>query len=248
LQFARQDKKVFFSSPIDPYLHQVQAIRKLYEGRNVIVATGTGSGKSFAFGIPIISTAMKLKEQGITGIKAVIVYPMNALANNQYDDFSERLQQSGLTIARYTGDTKTNPDQARSLYKTLTGREEPFDCEVLSRVEIQNAPPDILMTNYVMLELLLTRFEDRTLFRHQGVLKYLVLDEVHTYSGKQGADVAALTRRLKQHTGTIGSLTCIGTSATVESGEGESAQEAVSGFACDLFGETFNPEDVVGET
>nr|MBC8505150.1 DEAD/DEAH box helicase [Chloroflexota bacterium] len=226
----------------------VGAIRKLHQGRNVIVATGTGSGKSFSFGIPIVSTAIEMKAQGIQGIKAVIVYPMNALANNQYDDFSERLQQSGLKIARYTGDTKVSPEVALAQYKTLTDREEPWDCEVLSRKEIQDNPPDILMTNYVMLELLLTRFEDRTLFRHQGVLKYLVLDEVHTYSGKQGADVAALIRRLKQHTGTIGELTCIGTSATVESGEGESAQDAISQFASDLFGEEFTAEDVVGES
>jgi len=186
LRFARQDKKDLNSPAINPYRHQVEAIRKLKQGRNVIVATGTGSGKSFGFGIPIASTALRMKAQGIQGIKAVIVYPMNALANNQYDDFSERLQQSGLKIARYTGDTKVDPETALSQYKTLAGREEPWDCEVLSRKEIQDNPPDILMTNYVMLELLLTRFEDRTLFRHQGVLKYLVLDEVHTYSGKQG--------------------------------------------------------------
>ncbi len=248
LKFARSEKNDPNSAPISPYLHQIEAIRTLHQGGNVIVATGTGSGKSFAFGIPIVSTALKLKERGVKGIKAVIVYPMNALANNQYDDFTERLHRSGLRIGRYTGDTKTNPEKALALYQTLTGRKVPYDCEVLSRAEIQADPPDILMTNYVMLELLLTRFEDRTLFRHQGVLKYLVLDEVHTYSGKKGADVAALIRRLKQHTGTIGKLTCIGTSATVESGEDESAQEAISGFASELFGETFPPADVVGET
>lgn len=248
LKFARIDKADLASAPIKPYHHQVQAIRKLHQGRNVILATGTGSGKSFGFGLPIVSTALKMKAQGVQGIKAVIIYPMNALANNQYDDFSARLHQSGLTIARYTGDTKSSPADALNEYKHQTKREQPYDCELLSREEIQRNPPDILMTNYVMLELLLTRFEDRTLFRHQGVLKFLVLDEIHTYSGKQGADVAALIRRLKQHTGTIGKLTCIGTSATVESGEGETAQHAVSRFASDLFGEEFLPEDVVGES
>ncbi|MBW6475260.1 MAG: DEAD/DEAH box helicase, partial [Anaerolineaceae bacterium] len=228
LRFARQAKEQPESPPIRPYVHQTTAIRKIHAGKNVILATGTGSGKSFGFGLPIVSTALRLKAEGVRGVKAVIVYPMNALANNQYDDFSERLDQSGLTIGRYTGDTKNNPDEALSEYQRLTGRDAPYECEVLSRKEIQDNPPDILMTNYVMLELLLTRFEDRTLFRHQGVLQFLVLDEVHTYSGKRGADVAALIRRLKQHTGTIGKLTCIGTSATVESGEGESAQEAVA--------------------
>jgi len=247
LPFARQQKDKPESPPITPYYHQTQAIRKIMAGGNVILATGTGSGKSFGFGLPIVSTALHQKSQGIHGIKAVIVYPMNALANSQYDDFSQRLEGSGLTIGRYTGDTKNNPEVALNEYKYLTKRDKPYDCELLSRKEIQDNPPDILMTNYVMLELLLTRFQDRTLFRHEGVLQFLVLDEIHTYSGKQGADVAALIRRLKQHTGTIGKLICIGTSATVESSEDESAQEAVAHFASELFGEPFDAENVVGE-
>ncbi len=247
LKFARSKIDQPDSAPIEPYEHQVQAIRKLHQGHNLILATGTGSGKSFGFGIPIVSRALEMKARGIKGIKAVIIYPMNALANNQYDDFSARLDGSGLTIARYTGDTKSSPEDALNDYRFLTKRENPYSCELLSRKEIQDNPPDILMTNYVMLELLLTRFEDRTLFRHQGVLQFLVLDEIHTYKGKQGADVAALIRRLKQHTGTIGKLTCIGTSATVESAGGESSQEAVAHFASNLFGETFRAEDVVGE-
>lgn len=247
LRFARQAIKDEQSPPIEPYVHQTETFRKIHAGNNVILATGTGSGKSFGFGLPIVSTALQMKARGIKGIKAVIIYPMNALANNQYDDFSARLDKSRLTIAKYTGDTKTKPEDALNEYRRLTKREQPYDCELLSRKEIQDNPPDILMTNYVMLELLLTRFDDRTLFRHQGVLKYLVLDEIHTYTGKQGADVAALIRRLKQHTGTIGELTCIGTSATVESGSDESAQEAVARFASDLFGEPILPENVVGE-
>ncbi len=247
LKFARSKIDQPDSAPIEPYEHQVQAMRKLQQGHNVILATGTGSGKSFGFGIPIVSRALEMKARGIKGIKAVIIYPMNALANNQYDDFSARLDGSGLTIARYTGDTKSSPEDALNDYRFLTQREKPYSCELLSRKEIQDNPPDILMTNYVMLELLLTRFEDRTLFRHQGVLQFLVLDEIHTYKGKQGADVAALIRRLKQHTGTIGKLTCIGTSATVETAGGESSQEAVAHFATSLFGETFQADDVVGE-
>ena len=138
-------------------------------------------------------------------------------------------------------------DQALQRYRESTGRAQPYDSEVLSRAEIQQNPPDILMTNYVMMELLLTRFEDRTLFANPDVLQFLVLDEVHTYSGKRGADVAVLIRRLKQHTHTAGRLRCIGTSATVESGAQESAAQAVSGFASALFGEPFSPADVISE-
>lgn len=237
------------SSPIEPYRHQTAAVWQILDGRNVVVATGTGSGKSFAFGIPIVSEALCAREAaGPSGIKAVIVYPMNALANSQYDDFAARLHGSGLTIARYTGDTPSSEGEALDQYKRATGREAPYDSEVLSRERIQAEPPDILMTNYVMLELLLTRFEDRKLFATPGVLGFLVLDEVHTYTGKRGADVAALIRRLKQHTGTTGTLRCIATSATVESTGETSAKEAVADFATRLFGEPFTTEHVVTES
>ncbi len=243
----RRDVSDPASTPYPPYRHQTEAIRQIAAGHNVVVATGTGSGKSFAFGIPIISEALRMRDRGIAGIKAVIVYPMNALANSQYDDFAHRLHGSGLRLARYTGDTATSPKEAMDRYTRATGRARPYDSEVLSREEIQHQPPDILMTNYVMLELLLTRFEDRQLFAAPGVLQFLVLDEVHTYTGKRGADVAALIRRLKQHTGTVGALRCIATSATVESAGAVSAAEAVADFAQRLFGEPFTAANVVTE-
>ncbi|HYN44437.1 MAG TPA: DEAD/DEAH box helicase [Candidatus Limnocylindrales bacterium] len=239
------------AEPVSPYKHQSDAIRSLLaDGANTVVTTGTSSGKSFTFYMPIVSECLKMKDAGLAGIKAVIVYPMNALANSQYEDMTNRLHNSGLRIALYSGDTKNSPDDAKSTFFETTGRKEPWDSEVLSRQEIQDNPPDILLTNYVMLELLLTRFEDRTLFppEHRGRLKFLVLDEVHTYSGKKGADVACLIRRLKQHTGTIGSIRCIGTSATVQSAEGEDARELIAGFAKDLFGEPFSKEHIIGET
>ena len=253
------------SLPIRPYRHQSAAIRRVLAGQNVVVSTGTGSGKSFCFGIPIVSECLRLHGQGVVGIKALIVYPMNALANSQYDDFARRLHGTGLRIALYTGDTRYAPAEALEQYRRATGRNLPYDSEVLSRQEIQESPPDILMTNYVMLELLLTRFEDRRLFAAPGALRFLVLDEVHTYTGKRGADVAALTRRLKQHTGAIGQLRCIATSATVESdsppkrlglseaeglgeGPGVGANAAVADFVHKLFGEPFAAENVVTES
>jgi len=172
---------------------------------------------------------------------------MNALANSQYDDFARRLRGTRLRIALYTGDTASSPGEALEQDRSATGREAPYDSEVLSRQEIQQHPPDILMTNYVMLELLLTRFEDRRLFAAPGVLRFLVLDEIHTYTGKRGADVAALIRRLKQHTHTVGALRCIATSATVESSDSGGAAAAVAEFATRLFGEPFSPEHVVTE-
>lgn len=238
------------SSPIvELYRHQSEAIRNISSGKNTVIATGTGSGKSFCFGIPIINECLHLRDQGVKGVKAIIVYPMNALANSQYDEFAARLAGSGLKIALYTGDTKNSRKEARAGYQDLTGRKEPYDSELLSREEIKANPPDILLTNYVMLEYILTRFEDKEIFpaENMGVLRFLVLDEVHTYTGKQGADVAYLIRRLKQHTGTAGDLLCIGTSATVQSTEGEDASVAISAFATRLFGEEFEPSSVITE-
>jgi len=234
---------------ISPYQHQSSAVRHLLEGEaNIIVATGTGSGKSFCFGIPIIHECLRLKDQAVRGIKAVIIYPMNALANSQYDDFAKRLAGSGLKIGLYTGDTDTSNEDALDNYRKTFDR-EPLDSEIISRDQIRDTLPDILMTNYVQLELLLTRFDDKKLFppENAGVLKFLVLDEVHTYSGKQGADVACLIRRLKQHTGTMGKLRCIGTSATVQSDEGEDAEKEIAAFAEKLFGEPFTRQTVIGE-
>jgi len=237
--------------PIQPYRHQSDAIRTIVgqPGHNTIIATGTGSGKSFCFGIPIVSECLRLRDQGVRGIKAIIIYPMNALANSQYDDFARRLAGSGLKLALYTGDTFTSPEAALEAFRTVTGREQPFDSEIISREEIRSTLPDILMTNYVMLELLLTRFEDRILFPpgHAGVLRFLVLDEVHSYTGKRGADVACLIRRLKQHTRTTGQLRCIATSATVQSGEGEDAEALIADFATRLFGEPFSRQQVITE-
>jgi len=248
--------KCFTSDPenenspvVELYRHQSEAIRSIVSGKNTIIATGTGSGKSFCFGIPIISECLRLKDKGVKGVKAIIVYPMNALANSQYDDFSFRLKGSGLKIALYTGDTKNSRKEALNDHLSLTGRKDPYDSELISREEIKETPPDILLTNYVMLEYILTRFRDKEIFpeANLGVLKFLVLDEVHTYTGRQGADVAYLIRRLKQHTRTVGELLCIGTSATVQSTEGENASVAISDFATNLFGEEFEPSAVITE-
>lgn len=234
--------------PIHPHHHQSAAVRAVVGGHNTVVATGTGSGKSFCFAMPIVSEALRMQGQGIKGIKAVIIYPMNALANTQYDEFAQRLAGSGLRIGIYTGSTPYSEAEGIKQHQETYGR-SPLNSEVVSREQIQSNPPDILITNYVQLELLLTRFEDRKLFPavQKGVLRFLVLDEIHTYTGMRGADVACLIRRLKQHTGTIGSLRCIGTSATVESGEGEDAQEAIAQFAADIFGEPFTAEHVITE-
>jgi len=243
------------SGPISPFLHQEQAVRHVMEGRNTAVTTGTGSGKSFTFYIPIVSTALTLaKDRDHNAFRspiAVIIYPMNALANSQYEDIAARLAGSGLNVCNYTGTLKSTGEGAMKDFKELTGREMPYDSEVIDRETLHANGCDILLTNFKMLEYALVRRLDAALFEtlsKGGRLQFLVLDEMHSYSGHQGADMALLVRRFKARTGTTGSLRCIGTSATVDSGNPEEAKAAIAHFAGRLFGEPFEPESVITET
>ncbi len=251
--FKLRDSKTGKEFIIHPHYHQQQAIEIVAgKGENMVVTTGTGSGKSLCFEIPIVNYCLKTRDEGKKGIKAIIIYPMNALANSQYEELSKKLGGSGLKIGLYTGDTDVAPEGALEKYKDIFGPDAvPNDSEVISRVEMKKNPPDILLTNYVQLELLLTRLEDKPLFREEFKenLKFLVLDEIHTYSGKQGADVAFLIRRLKQRTNTNNKLICIGTSATMVSDKAsDDSAAAVAEFASRMFGESFKPENVVTET
>jgi len=238
---------------IHPYFHQQQSIEiAVKKQQNLIVTTGTASGKSLCFEIPIINYCLNKKVEGQRGIKAIIIYPMNALANSQYYELAKKLNGTGLKIGIYTGDTKADKDTALQSYRDIFGQDaQPNDSEIISRLEMQLNPPDILITNYVQLELLLTRLEDRGLFPegYRENLKFLVIDELHTYRGKKATDVAFLIRRLKQRTNTSGNLICIGTSATmVSEKEGVNSDEVVAEFATKFFGEKFLPENVVKET
>lgn len=165
------------------------------------------------------------------GIQAIVVYPMNALCNSQYGELEKFLRlgfdkgKEPVRFARYTG----QDDQAR-------------------RDEIASNPPDILLTNYVMLELLLTRPFERKIVEAAAGLKFLVLDELHTYRGRQGADVAMLVRRVREAC-QAKSMLCIGTSATMASG-GTFAeqQQQIANVATRLFGTEVRTENVIGET
>ena len=230
-----------YTPDLRPYRHQSDAVARVLADRNVVVATGTGSGKSFAFYVPVVSAALRARAEGRAGVKAILVYPMNALANAQYEELASILEGSGLRVCNYTGDLRAMHEDALKDFAELFGRPVPLDSEVIDRETLRNEGADILVTNFMMLELALTRWEDRKLFPFERMdgLSTLVLDEVHTYSGRQGADVACLIRRFKEHTGTSG-LRCIATSATVDSSGDEDAADAIARFAQALFGEPFD--------
>ncbi len=220
------------------YKHQELAIRKIKDGENVIVATGTGSGKTESFLIPIIDYIIRNPSE--EGVKAIIVYPMNALANDQYSRLKDLLKGTKISFGIYTSATPTEEEKRPP---------SAIENERATREEIQKHPPDILITNYAMLEYLLIRKEDTKIFRHHN-LKFIVMDEVHTYSGARGTEIAMLLRRVKEHT--LGDrlhtrkIIHIGTSATIAEGEKEKSQ--VVAFAESFFGAEFHKDSIIFES
>ncbi|MCL4861282.1 MAG: DEAD/DEAH box helicase [Caldilineaceae bacterium] len=218
------------SKPLRLHQHQADAVDAAASGDNYVLTTGTGSGKSLAYIIPIVDFV--LRQGSGQGIRAIVVYPMNALANSQQKELEKFLIEGSpagrppVTFRRYTGQEKEE-----------------------ERQEILANPPDILLTNYVMLELLLTRPRDHQIVAaFAGRLQFLVLDELHTYRGRQGADVALLVRRVREISNNP-QLQCVGTSATLAgSGSFSEQQQQVADVATRLFGAPVKPERIIGET
>lgn len=218
--------------PMRLYRHQVEAIEAARTGDNYVLTTGTGSGKSLSYIVPCVDHILRYGSG--KGIKAIIVYPMNALANSQELELRKFLchgygDKPPVTFRRYTGQ---EGEQARQ--------------------EIVDNPPDILLTNYVMLELILTRPYEKKLVAAAKGLQFLVFDELHTYRGRQGADVAMLIRRLHNAItapGIKSSLQCVGTSATLAGpGTFKEQQREVAQVASKLFGAEVMPHRVIVET
>jgi hypothetical protein len=226
------------------YVHQEKAIRKLASGRNVIVATGTGSGKTEAFLLPILDSLLRERESGTlqqSGVRALLLYPMNALANDQLGRLRELLQAfPDVTFGRYVGDTSHTQGQGRSAHRRRFGV-DPLPNELVSREVMQARPPHILLTNFAMLEYLLLRpfeaaFFDGPTGEHW---RFLVLDEIHVYDGAKGAEMAMLLRRVRDRVNgsESGQLRCIGTSATL--GKGREDAPRLIQFGERIFGEPF---------
>jgi len=241
------------------YKHQEEAIRRVFQGHNVVVATGTGSGKTEAFLYPILLHLYQEFKAGklYPGVRALILYPMNALANDQRERLGEickRLEEGNapfrFTFGQYIGETPEDENDSRRHAGDHMADRLPG--ELVLRSEMRSTPPHILLTNYSMLEYLLLRPDDSPLFDngHARWWTFLVLDEAHQYRGSRGIEMALLLRRLKRRLregGRLDPFRCIATSATLVGGEGDRA--AVAKFASDLFGEEFREEEVIlGET
>lgn len=248
---------------IRPYGHQAKAYARL-TSKNLgpdrprplptLVTTGTGSGKTEAFLHPILDHVVRARREGVTGTKALILYPMNALADDQAQRLTKLLTTDpalrNVTAGIYTG----NQSGSRT---TVSAKGL-----ITDRAVLRDSPPDILLTNYKMLDQLLLRQSDQRLWERSATsLQYLVLDEFHTYDGAQGTDVALLLRRLgialkswwpadhpdmtdEDRQRPLGRLTPVATSATLGDGD----PTAMLHFAHTVFGETFGAECVVTES
>ena len=243
LPFQKGRNRSFFehvSLGRPPYLHQELAFSRLSGPRPepTLVATGTGSGKTECFLLPILEYC---RQSSGKGIKAILLYPMNALAFDQAGRLARAIHNSSslrgrVTAGLFVGQSQADPQYRMSEHSIIT------DKDIL-----RQSPPDILLTNYKMLDYLLVRARDAALWAGNGpeTLRFVVVDELHTFDGAQGTDLACLLRRLKARLGTPPGYLCpVGTSATLG---GEAAKKRLIRYAEQVFGESFDQDSVITE-
>ena len=231
------------------YLHQERALRKTNKGKNLIVTTGTGSGKTECFIIPIINHLLREAEEGTlsSGVRAILIYPMNALANDQMKRLRNLLKSyPEITFGVYNSSTKQNEQDGIAeygkVYKDANGRPlKPLKNEIVSRDQMQKTPPHILVTNYAMLEYMMLRPKDDLVFS-RAKLRFLVLDEAHIYRGATGMETSLLLKRLKARISNPANVLHILTSATLG---GKEADDDIVKFAETLCNASFYAEDII---
>ncbi|QNE74328.1 DEAD/DEAH box helicase [Streptomyces finlayi] len=247
-----QERLDWYPDAFQPYAHQAESFVRLsskdgHRPEPTLVTTGTGSGKTESFLIPVLDHCRREREAGRAGIKAVLLYPMNALAGDQADRLGDLLDRDTrlgeVTAGLYIGEASS-------------GGTSPYGRVMVDRAEIRRNPPDILITNYKMLDLLLQRQQDAQLWADAD-LAYVVVDEFHTYDGAQGTDVAMLLRRLAAVVGAddegrpLGGICPVATSATLGSAGGgdpaASGPRAMLDVASQVFGVRFPDDAVIGE-
>ena len=249
--------KTFFtgySTQYPAYEHQEVAWKRCgTEKKSTLIATGTDSGKTECFLYPVLDYVAKVRQEGIQGIKAIIVYPMNALADDQAGRLAELVYQTpafnGIRAGLFVGTGRTKFNPAKSGKNPVQEKilMEP-DHVITDKNVMRQNPPDILLTNYKMLDFLMIRPEDQDLWRYNesDTLRYLVVDEMHTFDGAQGTDLAMLIRRLRHRLEcSEDKLVCVGTSATLGNSENT---ESLREFASQVFAAKFDEHSVIFES
>ena len=230
--------------PVDRplYLHQEKAVKKISNGENIIISTGTGSGKTNCFLIPVINELLKEKENGTLGpgVRAIFIYPMNALSNDQMRNIREILMfYPDITFGSYNGATEYDEKNAIAVYRSMFANEKILSNEILSRDKMKETPPNILFTNYAMLEHMLLRPKDDVLFSNAD-FKFVVLDEAHVYNGATGIETSLLLRRLRARISASRETQFILTSATLGNNDDEILE-----FANNLCGVHFSNGNII---
>lgn len=233
----------------DLYIHQEIALRKSNQGRNMIITTGTGSGKTECFIIPIINHLLREAEAGTltSGVRAILIYPMNALANDQMKRLRKLLKNyPEITFGVYNSSTKQHEQDGIAeygkIYKDENGLPlKPLKNEIISRDQMQVTPPHILVTNYAMLEYMMLRPKDDLVFSG-AKLRFLILDEAHIYRGATGMETSLLLKRLKARISNPANVLHILTSATLG---GKEADNDIVKFADTLCNADFRTEDII---
>ena len=231
-----------FKMQFEPFLHQEKAFQRLaiLDPLSTIVSTGTGSGKTEAFLFPIIDYCFQHRAE--PGIKAIIIYPMNALANDQAKRIARLINSEPNLNGNVTAGLFVGQDPRGQGQMTMGP-----EMVITHKDTMRTSPPDILLTNYKMLDYLLIRPMDFPLWKNNKpeTLKYLVVDELHTFDGAQGSDLACLIRRLKARVkAPENQVCCVGTSATLGDGEGV---DDLREYASQIFGESFDENSVITE-
>lgn len=210
------------------YKHQIKAIKIGIQDKGFVVTSGTGSGKSLTFLAIVFNYLFNLGSEKRKGVKAILVYPMNALINSQEEEIKKYAENFGgdfpITFGKYTGQESAE-----------------------ARENLRKNEPDVILTNYMMLELIMTRQSESWLRNSlEKNLQFLVYDELHTYRGRQGADVSYLNRRIQANC--KNDIICIGTSATMASdGSPDNKKREVAKVAAKIFGKSYDTEQIVGE-
>ncbi len=263
-EFSKMGKNVHYDD-WKLRIHQERALEHIVkDNRNMVVSTGTGSGKTECYLYPIFNELMREKEAGRldSGVRALLIFPMNALANDQQKKLRKLLADyPDITFGRYTGETKhaklkEEPEDAEKRLHQEYDLQHQEDLNESSRKSIPNElmcreymvknPPHILLTNYAMLEFMLLRPDTAPFFDTSKAKnwKFIVIDEAHTYKGAIGTEIAFLLRRLKERIQHQRSeeFRCIATSATLGT---EGGKASLAQFAAQLFGEPFDETDVI---
>lgn len=210
-----------FAKSQKPYAHQIEAweILRKSEAQSLVVSSGTGSGKTECFLVPILDALAREQTalgSPLVGVRAIFLYPLNALINSQRDRLRAWTHSFGKEVrfCLYNGNT---PDQRRS----TEGAD--FPSEVGDRRTLRSSPPPILVTNSTMLEFMLVRAQDAPIIEQsRGKLNWIVLDEAHSYIGSQAAELALMLRRVLHAFGVSpDQVRFVATSATIGDPKGE---------------------------